>query len=131
MGFFGRRKRQRAALQQFGNALRVTPKDVPAKTISNLTGEVVSTADSVSGLRDALASLPVLVTPAGWNPYLRDDAQVTTATIEWARWLSEALARHSDSDEGTPRAPRLLPRLSGKQRAVIGASGSGERVARA
>ena len=100
-GFFGRRKRQRAALQQFGNALRVTPKDVPAKTISNLTGEVVSTADSVSGLRDALASLPVLVTPAGWNPYLRDDAQVTTATIEWARWLSEALARHSDSDEGT------------------------------
>lgn len=99
-GFFGRRKRQRAALQQLGDTLRVIPKEVPGKTISTLTAEIVSTAQSVAGLRDALASLPVLVLPPGWNPYLRNDAHAAITTIEWARWLSEALARHTDSDEG-------------------------------
>ncbi|MGB3374128.1 MAG: DUF3320 domain-containing protein [Microbacterium sp.] len=100
-GFFGRRKRQRAALQLFGAALRVTPKVVPAKTVSALTGEIASTALAVTNVRDALATLPVLVAASDWNPYLREDAQSTTTTIDWARWLSEALTPRTDSDEET------------------------------
>uniref|UniRef100_UPI003A91DD89 DUF4011 domain-containing protein n=1 Tax=Glutamicibacter protophormiae TaxID=37930 RepID=UPI003A91DD89 len=74
-GFFGPKKRQRAALARYGDALLVDPKRYNGKLVSSLTSEVLQTGNDVERLRAELSNLPITVANLDWNPYLRDDAQ--------------------------------------------------------
>lgn len=104
-GMFGRRRRRREALALFGNALRITPKQIPAKTISTITADVSNTANAVADLRNALATLPISTVSADWNPFVGNAARTTTDAIAWAGWLSEALARSGhETETGALRA---------------------------
>nr|BFF08928.1 hypothetical protein GCM10025699_02310 [Microbacterium flavescens] len=97
-GFFGRRKRQRGVLAGFGAALRVEPRKFPPREITPLTVEVTRTADEIRSLRSELATLPLPLVSAQWNPYLRDDAEPTRAALSWAVWLGSELS----SSDGRP-----------------------------
>lgn len=96
-GFFGRRKRQRAALASFGPALRVDPKSYSARDVSKLSGEIEATADEVDALRHALGSLPLVTPPTQWNPYVGDRTQQIRTTLEWGIWLGGSLSA-TDTD---------------------------------
>lgn len=100
-GFFGRTKRRREALTRYGNALRVAPKEIPARAISALTAEVSQTAHEVDALRGPLLSLPVAVIRPDWNPYVDGGARQAAAALEWLRWLATALAPNGESDAET------------------------------
>ncbi len=91
-GFFGRKKRQRAVLTQFGAALKVDPKTIRPRSVTPLIAEIAAASGALGGLRQALSTLPITVVTHGWNPYLADDAKTATTTLEWAVWTGRALA---------------------------------------
>jgi hypothetical protein len=91
-GFFGRRKRQRAALARYGSALRTDPRTFPARDVTALTADVARAADEINRLRTALATLPVPLVPSTWNPYLREGVEPAKTTLAWAVWLGSALS---------------------------------------
>lgn len=123
-GFFGRRKRQRRSLAQFGAALRVAPKAIPPKAISTLTAEIVATAQNTTEIRNALAGLPIHTISQGWNPYLREDASTTIAILEWARWLSESTAAQRSQNDAETQALRAYYRDSSTDVALASALGT-------
>ncbi|MBP2377275.1 hypothetical protein JOF42_000770 [Microbacterium phyllosphaerae] len=117
-GFFGRRKRQRSALEMFGDSLLVPLKSVPPKSIAQLTGQVEATAASATALRNGLLSLPVSVVGASWNPFDATDAARAASQLDWLVWLSGALElRPHDLDatilRETYRTSPADPALSG------------------
>ncbi|WP_311260490.1 DUF3320 domain-containing protein [Microbacterium sp. WCS2018Hpa-9] len=117
-GFFGRRKRQRSALEMFGDSLLVPLKSVSPKSIAQLTGQVEATAASAAALRNGLLSLPVSVVSAGWNPFDATDAARAASQLDWLVWLSGALElRPHDLDatilRETYRTSPADPALSG------------------
>ncbi|QEW04998.1 DUF4011 domain-containing protein [Microbacterium lushaniae] len=141
-GFFGRRKRQRAALAGFGPALRTDARSFPAREVTPLTAEVVRAADEVDSLRSALSALPLPLVSPQWNPYLREGIEHAKTTLEWAAWLGSQLAAGGDSAElrsalrryysGTPADPDLaaaLGRLATAWRALAGTSGIADSLA--
>lgn len=102
-GFFGRKKRRRAALARYGTALKVDLLQYPPRDISTLTADVAATAAAVQQLRDALASLPLNTAPPGWNPFLRRDAQDAAENLEWGAWIGAALNDDTDPQVVTER----------------------------
>lgn len=91
-GFFGRRKRQRAALAGFGSALRVDARSYPARDVTALAADVVGTADEIASLRTELASLPLQLVNATWTPYGEAGIEQLRASLAWAVWLGDALS---------------------------------------
>ncbi|MGC0368257.1 DUF3320 domain-containing protein [Microbacterium sp. SLBN-111] len=108
-GFFGRRKRQRAALAGYGSALRADARTFPPREVTALTGDVVRTADEITALRSALLSLPIPVVPAQWNPYLREGTEPAKSTLAWGAWLGRALG----ANDGDPDLRDALRRYYG------------------
>jgi hypothetical protein len=98
-GFFGRRKRQRAALEMYGDNLNTPVKSVAVKSITPLTAQVEATATSVAALRNSLLSLPVSVIGVDWNPFDPADAARAASGLDWLVWLSGALELRSPDDE--------------------------------
>ncbi len=98
-GFFGRRKRQRAALAGFGPALRTEARSFPAREVTSLATEIVRTSDEISSLRTALMSLPLSVVAPDWNPYLREGIESARATLAWVVWLGSQLSVEDGSGE--------------------------------
>lgn len=96
-GFFGRRKRQRAALASFGPALHVEPRSFPAREVTPLAADVVQVSEEITALRSALHSLPLGLVPSDWNPYLRDGVEPVKGRLAWGVWLGSALTS-SDND---------------------------------
>ncbi|MGN6221885.1 MAG: DUF3320 domain-containing protein [Microbacterium sp.] len=135
-GFFGRRKRQRAVLSEFGTSLRVEARSFPARDVTPLTADVARTADEIGGLRAALATLPLPLVTSNWNPYLREGVEPAKATLAWGVWLGSELsstdgnadlrqalrgyyaASHPDADLAS-----ALTRLANAWRALAAASG--------
>lgn len=100
-GFFGRRKRQRSALEMFGSNLVVPLKSVPPKSIAQLTAQVEATAASAATLRNGLLSLPVSVIDAGWNPFDAAESDRVSSQLDWLVWLSGALEPRPDDPDAT------------------------------
>ncbi|SDQ22411.1 DUF3320 domain-containing protein [Leucobacter chromiiresistens] len=92
-GFFGRKRRQRAVLLEFGTALRIDPRTFPAKGVSGLTLEIVRTSQAVHGIVQRLTSLPIRLVPQGWNPYIAPGAAPVVQHLDWLTWLVKALAK--------------------------------------
>jgi len=97
-GFFGRRKRQRAVLADYGTALKVEARSFPVRDVTPLTADVARTADEISALRAALTTLPLPLVSSSWNPYLREGVEPAKATLAWGVWLGSSL---SPSDGGS------------------------------
>jgi len=96
-GFFGRRKRQRAALAEYGAALRVDPRSFPARDVTVLAAEVARTADDIQALRADLAALPPDIVSADWTPYGEVGVEPVKASLAWAVWLGSALSVGGES----------------------------------
>ena len=97
-GFFGRRKRQRAVLLQYGPALHVDARTFPARQVTSLTGEVAQTAEEIDSLRTALLSLPIPLVSPQWNPYLREGIDPARKSLDEGVRLGSALS----STDGDP-----------------------------
>jgi len=91
-GFFGRRKRQRAALALFGPALRVEARSFPAREVTPLAAEVVRASEEIAAVRSALRSLPLDLAPADWNPYLGEGVEPVKRRLAWGVWLGSSLS---------------------------------------
>lgn len=97
--FFGRRKRQRAVLAGYGTALHIDARRFPPRAVTPLTADIARTADEVEALRAALATLPLPLVPARWNPYLREGIEPAKATLAWGSWLGSVLTpSNGDAD---------------------------------
>ena len=136
-GFFGRRKRQRAALAGFGAALRADARSFPAREVTPLTAEVARTAEEIASLRAALVALPLSLVTADWNPYLREGIEPAKATLGWAVWLGtqlsaadaeaelrDALRRYYAATPADSAFAEGLTRLAAAWRALCAASGA-------
>ncbi|QEW01624.1 DUF3320 domain-containing protein [Microbacterium caowuchunii] len=135
-GFFGRRKRQRAALASFGSALRAEARSFPAREVTPLAAEIARTADEISSLRTALAGLPLSVVSPDWNPHLREGIEPAKTTLAWVVWLGSqlsagdgsvelrsALRRYYAASSTDPALAAALTRLATAWRALAAASG--------
>jgi len=91
-GFFGRKKRRRAVLEQLAPALVVDPKAVDLKS---LTATIAGIADShavVADLRNRVASLPAKVIVGPWNPLEPGQAGEVRHQLASLRWLTAMLS---------------------------------------
>lgn len=95
-GFFGRKKRQRAALSEFGGSLLADPKKFPPKEVSKLTFEVATTEHTVDALARKLRALPVHLIPENWNPFVGEGASLVIRDIDWLTWLVGTLSQQGN-----------------------------------
>lgn len=122
-GFFGRKKRRRAVLEQLTSALAVDASTVKLKTLSKLTADAEATHRAVTELRHRVAALPVPVFDGSWNPLVADDAARLTATVAAVRRVGNILSEkptdpriaamrtfYTDTEQGTLQLP--LQRLA-------------------
>lgn len=122
-GFFGRKKRRRAVLEQLTSVLVVDASTVKLKTLSKLTADAEATHRAVTELRHRVAALPVPVFDGSWNPLVADDAARLTATVAAVRRVGNILSEkptdpriaamrtfYTDTEQGTLQLP--LQRLA-------------------
>lgn len=124
-GFFGRKKRRRAVLEQLSAALVVEPSTVKLKELSTLTKSIADTHAVVTDLRARVAALPIPVFDQHWNPLLDQDAGHLVERLEAARRVGGALS-------ASPHVP-LVSRMRDRYRTTTqGQSGPGlQRLAAA
>jgi len=99
-GFFGKKKRRRAVLEQLSSALAVDPATVKLKTLSALTAAIETTYQQVAELRQRVAALPVQIFDGPWNPLVAEDVARLTAMETAVRRVGTVL-----SDQ--PNDPRI------------------------
>lgn len=104
-GFFGRKKRRRAVLEQLTDVLAVDASSVKLKTLSKLTAGLEATHREVTELRQRVAKLPVQAFEGPWNPLVGDDAARLAATLGAVRRVGNIL-----SDKATD------PRIAGMRK---------------
>lgn len=136
--FFGRGKRRRAALADYGATLKVDPKAIKPRDITPLTTSIAETASQVEDLRRALSLVPIPVVTGSWNPYLRDDASQATRDLQWAKWLGDTLGHeptatpqkelraYYQSSAKNPDLAAALKRLAAAWRSLARAARLGE-----
>lgn len=104
-GFFGRKKRLLAVLEQLSDALRpdtqVRPKEVPA-----LTEALLQVQTAVRGLAGEATSLPGVTLPASWNPLTEPGQEHLRRSVEWLKRTAELVRL-----DGTPAPDDFLPSL--------------------
>ncbi len=91
-GFFGRKKRRRAVLEQLAGVLAVDASSVKLKTLSKLTADLEATHSAVTELRQRVATLPVQIFDGSWNPLVPEDMARLTATLSAVRRVGNILS---------------------------------------
>ncbi|MFZ4842478.1 DUF3320 domain-containing protein [Mycetocola saprophilus] len=121
-GFFGRKKRQRAALAELSGALLVEGKSVPPKQISALTGEIAATANALNEIVAEARTFAVPLPEAALNPFLAPGLTPLRDTLDWLSWLGRTLAPHSEHSATTAEMRRSyeLPAASESARMALG-----------
>lgn len=122
-GFFGRKKRRRAVLEQLTSVLAVDASTVKLKTLSKLTADVEATHRAVTELRRRVAELPVPFFDGSWNPLVPEDTAQLTAAVAAVRRVGSLLSEkptepriaamrtfYTDTEQGTLQEP--LQRLA-------------------
>ncbi|GAB2776679.1 DUF3320 domain-containing protein [Nocardioides salsibiostraticola] len=94
-GFFGRKKRLRAVLQQLEPALRQGAAPKP-KQVPELVKALVQVQTSVRGMAEQATSLAGIRIPDSWNPLTPDGVELIDRQVEWLRWAGTQV-RPSDN----------------------------------
>ncbi|MET1008195.1 MAG: AAA domain-containing protein, partial [Propionibacteriaceae bacterium] len=98
-GFFGRKKRLRAVLDQLRPGLQpdadVAPRDVPA-----LARELLLIQQAAQELRVQIDQIPGLTLSQGWNPLQPDAAEEVDGQAGWLQWAAEFVAPDASSPAG-------------------------------
>jgi len=85
-GFFGRKKRRRAAAARLATVLR-SPDTIDLKQLSILTGQIAESAAHIQSLRAYAQQLAGVRISTDWNPLRSSDVESVTAQIAWLRWV--------------------------------------------
>lgn len=91
-GFFGRKKRRRAVLEQLADVLAVESDAIKLKTLSATTGAMNDTYAEVTQLRELVAALPVVLFDRSWNPLIAEDAAHVRDSIAALRRVGAVLS---------------------------------------
>lgn len=90
-GFFGRKRRRRAVLDQFADLLLVPAAQVNLKSLSHVTGDMTATAQRVNAVRTTIGQIPIPLVPAGWNPADPAQAGQAQSSTGWLIWSGDVL----------------------------------------
>ena len=134
-GFFGRKKRRRAVVEQLVDVLAVEPEAIKLKTLSATTGAMNDTYDEVTQLRELVAALPVVLFDRSWNPFAAEDAAHVSDSIATLRRLGTVLStaptdprvadlRKFYSDTASGAAGQQLRALATAWQKLSGATGT-------
>lgn len=104
-GFFGRKKRLKAVLEQLRPALR-PDADVAPKRLPELTGALLQVQGAVTALATHAASVPGVEVPATWNPLTPDGQQLVERQVGWLSWAGAAVEASSAAAQSFPEALR-------------------------
>lgn len=94
-GFFGRKKRRRAVLEQLSPVLIIDPKSVDLKTLTPMIASINDSFTAVTDLRTRVARLPASIIDQPWNPLVREDAGKIRQELAWLRWTTSTLANQT------------------------------------
>lgn len=100
-GFFGRKKRRRAVLEQLTGVLSVDPATVNLKTLSALTADMQTSHAVVADLRQRVAAVPVELFDRPWDPFDAGDAAHLTGSLAGMSRVGKVLS-------GNPTDPRIV-----------------------
>jgi hypothetical protein len=95
-GFFGRKKRRRAVLEQLSPVLLVDPKSVDLKSLTSLTASINESFAAVTDLRNRVARLPARIIDQPWNPLIPEHAAKVRQELAWLRWTTATLSAQPD-----------------------------------
>lgn len=95
-GFFGRKKRRRAVLEQLSPVLIVDPKSVDLKTLTPMIASINDSFTAVTDLRTRVARLPASITDQQWNPLVPEHAGLIRQELAWLSWTSATLANQTN-----------------------------------
>lgn len=95
-GFFGRKKRRRAVLEQLSPVLVVDPKSVDLKSLTSLTASINDSFAAVTDLRNRVARLPAKIVDQPWNPLIPEHAAKVRQELAWLRWTTATLSAQPD-----------------------------------
>jgi hypothetical protein len=91
-GFFGRKKRRRAVLEQLSGVLVVDPKSVDLKSLTSTIASIKDSYVAVMELRNRVARLPARVIDQPWNPLIPEHATKVRHELAWLRWTTATLS---------------------------------------
>ncbi|WP_193044332.1 DUF3320 domain-containing protein [Mycolicibacterium baixiangningiae] len=97
-GFFGRKKRRRAVVEQITPALAVDADTVDLKSLSALLEQVRHTHALVAGLRAQVAALPLQLFNRPWNPMAAADATYLRDNIAAIRRVAAVISANADDE---------------------------------
>ncbi|MBO0907787.1 DUF4011 domain-containing protein [Arthrobacter sunyaminii] len=90
-GFFGRKKRLTAVLNQLTDVIRpdtvVKPKEVPA-----LTEALLQVQTAARGLAEEAGSVPGVDLPDSWNPLTEAGQQMLKNSVQWLAWAASLVS---------------------------------------
>ncbi|MDV3130186.1 DUF3320 domain-containing protein [Mycobacterium sp. 21AC1] len=115
-GFFGRKKRRRAVLEQLSDVLAIEPSAVKLKTLSTLTGNIAGTHAEVAEVRQRTAQLPGAIFQRPWNPLVAEDIAHLHAGIACVRRVGAMLSNKPQD----PRIADLRTFYRGTQQGALG-----------
>ena len=91
-GFFGRKKRRRAVLEQLSQMLVVDPKSIDLKSLTSTIAGINDSFAAVTDLRNRVARLPAKVIDQPWNPLIPEHATKVRQELAWLRWTADTLS---------------------------------------
>ncbi len=95
-GFFGRKKRRRAVLEQLSQVLVVDPKSVDLKSLTSMIASINDSVAAVTDLRNRVARLPAMVIDQPWNPLIPEHAAKVRQELAWLRWTTATLSTQTN-----------------------------------
>ena len=105
-GFFGRKKRRRAVLEQLSGALAVEATAVKLKELSTLAKGIAGTHAVVTDLRARVAALPVVIFDGRWNPLVSEDSARLSTQLAALRRVGDIVS----VNPGDPLVGRMRDR---------------------
>jgi hypothetical protein len=90
-GFFGRKKRRRAVLEQLSGVLVVDPNSVELKSLTSTIADITNSYTVVKDLRERVARIPATITDGPWNPLIPEHTAKVRQQLEWLLWTIAAV----------------------------------------
>ena len=100
-GFFGRKKRRQAVLDQLADVLVENAPAIDLKQLSTVTAAMLETHARVSTLRTAVHQVPIPLVQSAWNPLVVADAQTLRNRIGSIQAVNGLLGAADDAGRTT------------------------------
>jgi len=104
-GFFGRKKRLKAVLEQLRPSLRPDAGVVP-KRLPELTGALLQLQGAVAALASRAATVSGVEVPATWNPLTPEGQQLVERQVGWLTWAGAVVETSTLPAQSFPEALR-------------------------